>query len=205
MYCYRCKPALPFLPHSLYIITLVKTGTALCSLPVLLFLRAQYFSHPRTVVDPQTCKHKLCTHVFATPCPPLLPFLRPDLSHQVSWLGWNTLLFPRVIKSVLWNSPISTTLLYPPTLPLHYSHCKKWPLFIHWTTFSRQDLNQNAQGWGLKSKFQEEWPSHTVTVTQLSSYISLEVFLSKLLVFIVIFCNLYCLSGQSCLGTCLIL
>lgn len=117
MYWYRCKPALPFLPHSLYIITLVKTGTALYSLPVLLFLRAQYFSHPCMVVDPQTCRHKLCTHVFFTPCPPLLPFLRPDLSHQVSWLGWNTLLFPRVIKSVLWNSPISTTLLYPPTLP----------------------------------------------------------------------------------------
>ena len=157
---------------------------------------------------------QLYTHRYAnTSCAPtclLLPALHSCPSsyltflHQVSWFGWNTLLFPRIIKFLLWNSPISTTLLYPPTLPLHYSHCKKWPLFIHWTTFSRQDLNQNVQGWWLKSQFQEEWLSHTIIVTQLSSYISLEVFLSKLLVFVVIFCNIYCLSGQSCLRTCLI-
>ncbi|KAF5917055.1 hypothetical protein HPG69_013979 [Diceros bicornis minor] len=48
-------------------------------------ISSRYFSCPPTVICPQICKHKLCSCMTITSCPPLLSFPSADLSsHDVS-------------------------------------------------------------------------------------------------------------------------
>lgn len=105
-------------------------------------------------------------------CPPLLPSPVLSFPHVAPWSGWNTLLFPSILSLFSWSHWfLPHSFISPATTCI--PHTKKCP-----PTLSGHDLNQYVQGCQLRNHVL----NNTIIVTQLSSRISLTVFLSTLLI-----------------------